>query len=84
MHKILSCTITVIVASIAIGSCYKEKTKIVKATNRDRITCWQNHAFVDLPIQIPAHYSEAEADELRASVCLEYFGSTHVVTPPID
>lgn len=84
MNKILFITGFVIVGGLVIATNQNPSLKSAITPPRDRITCWQNHAVVDLPIMIPASYSEQAAEELRAIVCEEYFGSTPVVTPPTD
>ena len=84
MNKILFITAFVIVGGLVIATDRSPLPKIATTPPRDRITCWQNHAVVDLPIIIPASYSEQAAEELRAIVCEEYFGSSPVVTPPTD
>ena len=84
MNKILFITGFVIVGGLVIATDRSLSPKVVTTPPRDRITCWQNHAVVDLPIMIPASYSEQAAEELRAIVCEEYFGFSPVVTPPSD
>ena len=84
MNKILFITGFVIVGGLVIATNQSLSQKPATTPPRDRITCWQNHAVVDLPIVIPASYSEQAAEELRAIVCEEYFGSSPVVTPPTD
>ena len=84
MNKILFITGFVIVGGLVIATDRSPAPKVATTPPRDRITCWQNHAVVDLPIIIPASYSEQAAEELRAIVCEEYFGSSPVVTPPSD
>ena len=84
MNKILFIAAFCIAGGLVIATNRNPAPKIVTTPPRDRITCWQNHAVVDLPIIIPASYSEQAAEELRAIVCEEYFGSTPVVTPPTD
>ena len=84
MNKILFITAFVIVGGLVIAINQNPSLKSATTPPRDRITCWQNHAVVDLPIMIPANYSEQTAEELRAIVCEEYFGFSPVVTPPSD
>lgn len=84
MNKILFIAGFVIVGGLVIATNQNPLLKSTITPPYDRITCWQNHAVVDLPIIIPASYSEQAAEELRAIVCEEYFGFSHVVTPPSD
>ena len=82
MKKLLFITAFCLVGGLVIATDQSLSPKVATTPPRDRITCWQNHAVVDLPIVIPASYSEQAAEELRAIVCEEYFGSSPVVTPP--
>ena len=84
MNKILFITGFVIVGGLVIATDRSPSPKAATTPPRDRITCWQNHAVVDLPIVIPASHSEQAAEELRAIVCEEYFGSTPVINSPSD
>ena len=84
MNKILFIAGFVIVGGLVIATDRSPSPKVAITPPRDRITCWQNHAVVSLPIMIPASYSEQAAEELRTIVCEEYFGSSPVVTPPTD
>lgn len=84
MNKILFIAAFVIAGGLVIATDRSPSPKIATTPPRDRITCWQNHAVVDLPIMIPANYSEQSAEELRAIVCEEYFGSSPIVTPSSD
>ncbi len=84
MSRILFISAFCIVGGLVIATNQNTALKSVTTPPRDRITCWQNHAVVDLPIVIPASYSEQTAEELRAIVCEEYFGFSPVVTPPSD
>ena len=84
MNKILFITGFVIVGGLVIATNQSLSPKPATTPSRSYITCWQDHAVVNLPIVIPAHYSEQAAEELRAIVCEEYFGSSPVVTPPSD
>lgn len=84
MNKLLFISAFCIAGGLIIATNQSPSPKVATTPPRDRITCWQNHAVVNLPIVIPANYSEQAAEELRAIVCEEYFGSTPVVTPPTD
>ena len=84
MNKILFIAGFVIVGGLVIATDQSLSPKVATTPSRNYITCWQDHAVVGLPIVIPAHYSEQAAEELRTSVCEEYFGSSSVVTPPSD
>ena len=84
MNKILFITGFVIVGGLVIATNQSLSPKVATTPSRNHITCWQDHAVVNLPIVIPAHYSEQTAEELRTIVCEEYFGSSPVVTPPSD
>lgn len=84
MNKLLFIAAFVIAGGLVIATDRSPSPKVATTPSRDHITCWQNHAVVDLPIMIPASYSEQAAEELRAIVCEEYFGATPVVTPPSD
>ena len=84
MNKILFITGFVIVGGLVIATDQGLSPKVATKPPRDHITCWQNHAVVDLIIITPSHYSEQAAEELRAIVCEEYFGFSPVVTPPSD
>ena len=70
MNKILFITAFCIAGGLVIAMDRSPSPKIDTTPPRDRITCWQNHAVIDLPIMIPASYSEQAAEELRAIVCL--------------
>ena len=84
MNKILFIAAFVIVGGLVIATDRSLSLKSATTPPSDRITCWQNHAVVDLPIMIPASYSEQAAEELRTIVCEEYFGSTPVINSPSD
>lgn len=84
MNKILFITGFVIAGGLVIATNQSPSSKVATTHSRNYITCWQDHAVVDLPIIIPAHYSEQTAEELRTIVCEEYFGSSPVVIPPTD
>ena len=89
MGRILFISAFCMVGGLVIATDQGLSPKVATKPPRDHITCWQNHAvvdlpIVDLPIVIPSHYSEQATEELRAIVCEEYFGFSPVVTPPSD
>ena len=89
MGRILFISAFCVVGGLVIATNQNPSLKSATTPSRNHITCWQNHAvvdlpIVDLPIVIPSHYSEQAAEELRAIVCEEYFGFSPVVTPPSD
>ena len=84
MGRILFISAFCMVGGLVIATNQNPSLKSATTSSRNHITCWQNHAVVDLPIIIPASYSEQAAEELRAIVCEEYFGFSPVVTPPSD
>ena len=84
MSRILFISAFCVVGGLVIATNSSLSPKVATTPSRNYITCWQNHAVVDLQIIIPSHYSEQTAEELRAIVCEEYFGFSPVVTPPSD
>ncbi len=84
MSRILFISAFCMVVGLVIATDQGLSPKVATKPPRDHITCWQNHAVVDLIIITPSHYSEQAAEELHTIVCEEYFGFSPVVTPPSD
>lgn len=71
MNKILFITAFVVVGSITFYFGNVNKPSIPR-----NVYCWQNHAVIDLPIDIPTNLSEAQAEQFRKDVCEAFFGQS--------